>query len=187
MLLVSAIIFSILTKKIKWIFGIILISVIFISISSRSFNIENVNLFRIASTEARIDSARIAMQIIKDNSIFGIGFNTYRYAQIKYGFRNPGDSRLSHADAGTDNSFLFILATTGIVGLIFYLNLLWKILKMSYLNYEQYKNQDVQKYIAIAIIASVGGIMIDSLFINSLFYSGMLAWLWILLGVTAKK
>lgn len=187
MLLVSTIIFSILTSKLKWIFGVILISAFFIAISSKNFNIENINLFRIASTEARIDSAKIAIQIIKENYILGVGFNTYRYAQIKYGFRSQVDSNISHADAGTDNSFLFILATTGIVGLIFYLNLLWKIIKISYLNYKQYKNQDFQKYIAVAIISSMGGIMVNSLFINSLFYFGMLIWLWILLGVIAKK
>lgn len=187
MLLVSTIIFSILIRKLKWIFGIILISVFFIAISSKNFNIENINLFRIASNEARIDSAKIAIRIINDNPILGTGFNTYRYAQIKYGFRSAVNSSVSHADAGTDNSFLFILATTGIVGLIFYLNLLWKIIKISYLNFKKYKNQDFQKYITIAIISSMGGIMVNSLFINSLFYFGMLIWMWILLGLISKN
>lgn len=187
MLLAATVIFSILTKKIKWIFGIILILAVFVVMSSKNFSVENVNLFRIASTEARLDSAKIALRIINDNPFLGVGFNTYRYTQIRYGFRNEVNSSLSHADAGTDNSFLFISATTGIIGLIFYLNLLWKILKTSYQNYKKYKDRHVQRYIVIVVIVSMGGIMVNSLFINSLFYSGMLIWMWILLGLREHK
>lgn len=187
MLFTSIVIFSILTKKIYWLFVFVLISLVFISISAKNFNIENINLFRIASAEARLDSAKIAIQIIRDNPFFGVGFNTYRYVQTDYGFRNPINARVSHADAGTDNSFLFIFATTGIIGLIFYLNLLLQILKKSYLNYRQYKDKNIQKYIAITIIASVLGIVINSFFINSLFYSFILLWMWILLGLMEKN
>lgn len=182
-LFTSIIIFSTLTKKIYLIFGVVIISIIFILISSKNFNIENINLFRIASTEARIDSAKIAIQIIRDNPFLGIGFNTYRYAQIKYGFRNAVSS---HADAGTDNSFLFVFATTGIIGLILYLNLLLAILKKSYMNYKKYKDKDIQKYISVIVIASMAGIIVDSLFINSLFYSLILVWMWILLGLNEE-
>lgn len=181
MLFTSMVTFSILTKKIYWFFVFVLISLVFILISAKSFNVENINLFRIASTESRIDSAKNAIQIIKDNPLLGIGFNTYRYVQIRYGFRNPANTSLSHADAGTDNSFLFVFATTGIIGLIFYLNLLWAMLKKSYMNYKQYRN--IQKYISVIFIASVLGIIADSLFINSLFYSFILVWMWILLGL----
>lgn len=187
MLLAATIVFCILSKKIKWIIAILFISIIFIIISSKNFNIENINLFRIASTEARIDSAKIAIRIIKDNPFLGTGFNTYRYVQIKYKFRNSVDSRASHADAGTDNSFLFIFATTGIVGLILYLNLIFKIIKRYYASYRKYTTINIQKYIAITVIASMSGIIINSLFINSLFYSGIMIWLWILLGITQRK
>lgn len=186
MLLTSIFIFSVLTKKWHWIFGFTLISLVFILISSRSFNVENINLFRITSAEARIDSAKIAINIIKDNPFLGVGFNTYRYAQVKYGFRNPVGSSISHADAGTDNSFLFVLATTGIIGLIFYLNLLWKILKRPYLNYSSYGEKDIRKYIAIIIASSMLGIIVNSFFINSLFYPFILAWMWILLGLISS-
>ena len=187
MFLLSVIIFFVLLRKIKWIFGIILISTTFIVISSKNFNIENINLFRIASAEARLDSAKIAMQIIRENPVFGVGFNTYRYAQIKYGFRNEINSSGSHADAGTDNSFLFVLATTGIVGLIFYLNLLWNIIKKAYSSYKVNKENNIQKYISITIISSVVGLIVSSLFINSLFYSFIMIWMWILLGLVSRR
>ena len=187
MLFISIVIFSVLTKKWYWVFGFILISLVFIFISSKSFNVENINLFRIASAEARLDSAKIAIQIIRENPVFGVGFNTYRYVQVKYGFRNPINSSISHADAGTDNSFLFVLATMGIVGMIFYLNLLWNILKKSYSSYKLSKENNVQKYILITIISSVGGLVINSLFINSLFYSFIMIWIWVLLGLISKS
>ena len=186
MLFISIVIFSVLIKKWYWVFGFILISLVFIFISSKSFNVENINLFRIASAEARLDSAKIAIQIIRENPVFGVGFNTYRYVQVKYGFRNPINSSISHADAGTDNSFLFVLATMGIVGVIFYLNLLWNILKKAYMGYKINRN-GIQKHISIAVIASIGGLIINSLFINSLFYSFIMIWIWVLLGLISKS
>ncbi len=183
MLFVSAFIFLTLIKKIRWLIVIIGVSMLFILISSRNYYIENINLFRTASAEARIDSAKVVIEIIKNNPFFGVGFNTYRYAQIKYGFRSAVGSSISHADAGTDNSFLFILATTGIVGLIFYLNLLREILKRTYLNHKKFTDHNIQKYIGIIIISSVGGIIFDSFFVNSLFYSFVMIWMWILLGL----
>ena len=183
MLIVSSIIFLTLAKKIKWLILIISVSVLFILTSSKNWNVENINLFRIASSEARIDSAKIAIEIIKNNLFSGVGFNTYRYAQVKYGFRSPVGSTDSHADAGSDNSFLFIAATAGIAGLIFYLNLLGTILKKAYESYRNYKNGNIQKYIGLVVLASVGGIIVDSFFVNSLFYSFVMIWLWILLGL----
>ena len=185
-LLASAIIFCALTKKLKWIIGLILVWGVFVVIYSKSFYIENINLLRIASVEARIDSAIIAIQIIKDNPFLGVGFNTYRYVQTEYGFRNPVGASISHADAGTDNSFLFIFATTGIIGLILYLNFILNTIKRSYISYRKRTNRNIQKYISVIIIASMGGIIINSLFINSLFYSFILVWMWILLGLNEE-
>ncbi|MBI4089149.1 MAG: O-antigen ligase family protein [Candidatus Levybacteria bacterium] len=183
MFLTSIAIFSILSKKIYLFLAVLLVLAVFVLISSRSFNIENINLFRIASAEARIESAKTAIQIIKKNMFFGVGFNTYRYAQIKYGFRSASSSSTSHADAGTDNSFLFVFATMGIVGLIIYLNLIWNILKKAYANFKKQKANSFQKYISIVVLSSVGGIIVDSFFINSLFYSFIVIWIWILLGL----
>lgn len=184
MLLTSTVIFCVLTRKLKWTIGIILIWGIFVIVSSKSFYIENMNLWRTASAEARIDTALIAVKIIRENPILGIGFNTYRYVQINYGFRNSVNANISHADAGTDNSLLFIFATTGVVGLIIYLNLILKMMKKSYDNYTKHTKKNIQKYIAIALISSMGGILINSIFINSLFYSFILIWIWLMLGLT---
>lgn len=187
MLIVSSSLFFILINKKKWIVILLGITLLVLGISSKYSNIENINLFRVVSSEARFESAREAVKVIQDYPVFGVGFNAYKYAKINFGLSVNSPGAISHADAGTDNSFLFVLATTGIAGIIFYLNLLWSILKKSYLSYKINEENDIQKYLAIAAIASLLGIIINSLFINSLFYSFIMIWLWILLGLTNKN
>lgn len=187
MLFVSMLVFLYLLRKLKWMFVLVFVFFIFFAFSSKSFHIENINLFRVASSKARIDSAKNAIQIIKDNPILGVGFNTYRYTQIRYGFRSREDAFKSHADAGTDNSFLFVFATTGVIGLLSYLYLLFSILRRAYARYKVNKRGEVRNVFPIVAIASFVGIIVDSLFINSLFYTFNMMWLWILVGLIDNK
>lgn len=163
----SSLLFILINKKI-WIGLLLGITLLVLVISSRYFNVENINLFRIVSTEARIETSRNAIKIIQDHPIFGVGFNAYRYAQLNYGFRQDKAKVVSHADSGADNSILFILATTGIVGFLFYSFLWIRILK----NYN------------VLVVASVIGVLIDSLFVNSLFYTYIMFWLWVIIGLS---
>ncbi|MDP3988302.1 MAG: O-antigen ligase family protein [Candidatus Levybacteria bacterium] len=184
MLFVSSSVFFILLGKKKLILGLLGVSALVFILFSRNFYIENLNLLRIASSEARLESAQNAIKIIQKNPVFGVGFNAYRYAQIKYGFRSGPASQISHADAGTDNSFLFVFATTGIFGLFSYLFLIKKIFKRSL--YSKKENGS-RKFVAIILISSLSGIIVDSLFINSLFYVFIMEWIWILAGLNESK
>lgn len=184
MLVFSMFLMFSLFKKIKLIFVILIISFLVFVISSKNFYIENMNLFRIASAEARLDSAQNALKIIGDNPIFGVGFNAYRYAQIRYGFREGIGAQVSHADAGTDNSYLFVFATAGVFGLIAFIYLLKTILKKSITDYKNKKG--LEKILSIVFISSISGIIINSLFINSFFYTFIMEWLWILLGLSSS-
>jgi O-antigen ligase len=166
MLIISTSLLFILMSRKKLIILLFAIVFIVILISSRYFNIANINLFRVASSEARIETAKDTLKVIQSRPILGIGFNAYRYAQVQYGLRNEINVA-SHADASTDNSFLFVMATTGIVGLILYLFLWFRILKIA----------------SVLVIASVVGVFVDSLFINSLFYPSIMLWLWIVAGL----
>ncbi len=58
-----------------------------------------------------------------------MGFNSYRYAQEHF-IPNGNSIEKSHAGAGTSNSYLFILATTGIVGLAAFIYFGSKIYRM---------------------------------------------------------
>ena len=83
-------------------------------------SVEGLNPFRTVSSGERLKSFNEGVYIFEKNSVLGVGFNTYRYAQVRYSIRNQIGAAGSNADAGTDNSWLFVAATTGIVGLVFF-------------------------------------------------------------------
>ncbi|HSW47879.1 MAG TPA: O-antigen ligase family protein [Candidatus Saccharimonadales bacterium] len=178
MLIAGSITFLVLIGKKKY---LLILSGIFIAIIillSPTFNKENTNLFRTASSFARVETYTNSGKIIEDHPIFGIGFNAYRYAQESYGFRKIQTRYPSHADAGVDNSFLFVLATTGLVGFITYLFLWYTILKRAF---DQYRIK--KSYISLVVISSSVGLFVDSFFINSLFFPTIMLWMWLLIGL----
>lgn len=141
----------------------------------KSLPSEGVKLNRTASITARQDSAQKAVVIFRDNPFFGVGFNAYKFAQMRYGFlKDPN----IHSGAGTDNSFLFVLATTGIVGILAFIYLWYRVIWIAF------KNQSLTSYI---IIASSVGLLINSFFINSLFYESIIVWMWIMVGIRERK
>lgn len=139
---------------------------------------EGTKLFRLSSSKSRLTSAIRAITIIKDHPLFGVGFNAYRYAMHKYGFAVSDNWQYSHSDAGTDNSFLFILATTGVIGLTSYFYLLYIIMRKVLL-----VNRNVNSLHSVAF-ASFVTVCVSSLFLNALFYPLILAELWIVSGLT---
>lgn len=184
MFFVGSFAFLVLINKKRLIVPILAIFLIVFVISSENFNIENKNLLRISSSVARLDPANKALTIIKDHPLFGVGFNAYRYTQIKYGFLGKKELILSHADAGTDNSFLFVLATTGLVGFTAYIYLWYKISSNLYVLFKQ--NTGLDKIIFLVLFSSFMGVLLASFFINALFYPFIMAWIWILVGYCEK-
>ena len=130
---------------------------------------EGVKLERQASIYSRLESWHQGLQVFRKNPFLGIGFNYYRYEARDFGFL-PDKWQVSHAGAGVDNSFIFILATTGIIGFIFYLNMFYKITI-----YALSKKQKTK----IIIIASLSAIIIHAFFNNTLFYPWVMIWFWI--------
>ncbi|OGH11504.1 MAG: hypothetical protein A3B38_01710 [Candidatus Levybacteria bacterium RIFCSPLOWO2_01_FULL_36_13] len=178
MLGTSLVVFLILLNKRKILFVTLIILLLLIFVAPKAFITEGTNILRIASIEARLDSAKVATDIFVKNPIIGIGFNSYRFAQHKYGYLKDEGWTTTHSGAGTDNSYLFILATTGIVGLITYIYLIYRILYIS-----KTKNNLMSK----VLIASVTGLLINSLFINSLFFVYIMEWIWIIVAFTENS
>lgn len=133
MLLVCAIAYSFLTKSWKITLCLIISFAIVFLVLSPKFGLESTNLLRFASVEARIGSSETAIRIWRENPL-GVGFNAYRYAREQYGDHDIQRYGPSHAGAGVDNSFIFVLVTAGIIGLIAYIYLLFRILRLGYLN-----------------------------------------------------
>lgn len=178
MLVVSVFSFFMLTgiKKIYiFVFLILLTSIIFLS--PRAFKTEGTNLLRSTSSSARLASAKEAIYIFEKNPIIGVGFDAYRYAQIRYGFQTDQIKQVSHAGSGTDSSLLFVLATTGIIGLAAYLFMWFRILKCQY---QKILGMDKNsKVMGLIFILSAAGLFFGSIFINSLFYPSIMEWIWI--------
>ncbi len=176
MLAVSALTYSIIKRNFKIILGVIgAFAVAFIILSPR-FYIENTNLLRTYSASQRFASMKQGIFIAKENPL-GVGFNTFRYAREKYGYADASLVGPSHAGAGVDNSLILILATAGVVGFVSYLYLLYKMFKLGFSNL---KKNDM----AIVLIVSLAGLIINSLFINSLIYSFIMAWMFLIAGLT---
>jgi O-antigen ligase len=128
---------------------------------------EGVRLERQSTISARILNWQQSIEIVQKNWLFGVGFNAYRYVQDE-------ELKVSHAGAGADSSLLFVLATTGILGLGAYSWLWVKALFLSFKNIKKRENQ-------IALV-SILVVLLHSIFANSLFYPWIMAWLWLVLG-----
>ena len=125
---------------------------------------------RLAGTTDPADSAAFrlvswgnAWEIAKDNLFLGVGFNSFRFAQKEYGFFDAGTLG-GNAGAGSDSSFLLILATTGILGLLFF------------------SSSFSQKIKNPALAPLILGLFLHSQFVNSLFYPQIL-FVWLILWV----
>ena len=135
---------------------------------------------RIHSSISRFQSAQHALQVIQSNPIIGVGFDSYRYAQIRLHLINSTSKFPSHSASGDDTSLLFVFATTGIIGLLSYCYMWFKLFKGAQKTYK--KNA-----FALIFIASGAGLFINSFFINSLFYPEIMFWMWIIAGLQFKN
>lgn len=180
MLFLSLITYLILIKKKRLILIAVILLILMIFISPKSFRTEGTNLLRTVSSEARITSMKYGLYIFEKNPVLGVGFNAYRYAQNKYLGLNNIYWQTTHAGAGTDNSFIFVLATTGVVGFTAYLYLILNIFNLSKINLTK------NRYAAV-LFSSLLGLLISSIFINSFFYVFILEWIFILTALTESN
>ena len=136
---------------------------------------EGVNLLRTLSIESRLKDSQEALSIWQKSPIFGVGFNTLRFTRGLTEV-SEGTTSLPHAGAGFHNSWLFLLVTTGVVGLIAYLWLWVSILKA--FDWKEPKGQ--------LVWLSVMAVFIHSFFDNSLFFAPIMFWVWSLAGSFSK-
>jgi len=147
-------------------------------------------LFRTDSSAARIQNWSESLALIQQKPLFGYGFNFLRTVRRESplptgsesnenGIESP--STLSHSSGGLDNSFLFVFATTGIVGFLAWIYLLCSMSKQGVVLLKR-KNP-----MGETVILSLLSISIHSLFVNSFFYPWILIWLWSISGIVEQK
>lgn len=156
---------KLLKKALLFILGFI--TLLFLLPTSRNHSIE---LLRSFSAIARVDNYQTTLKLFSKSPIFGVGYDNMCLAYQKY--IGP-QSFSSHACSGSDSSVLFVLATTGIAGLIVFVYNLGLI-----------ANSIKKDSNHLILSASFVAVLTHSIFSNSLFYPWILGWLIILLATS---
>jgi O-antigen ligase len=139
------------------------------------------------SASARITSWRRTLKIVKDYPLVGVGFNSFRYAQARYGFFDFSEPLGGKAGSGSDSSLLLVLATTGVVGLVFFVLLFFKALWPLFVGFWDKRSPPESKMLYLVVLSGVGGLLAESNFINSLFYPWIMVWLWVVLALAGAQ
>lgn len=170
----------ILLKKIKYLFLLLVVSILGIVLVPKDLRSEGVHLLRTASIYSRIDANIQGFQIFKSSPLYGVGFNTLRYVKV-----NKLDVKSSqyedHSLSGVPNSYVFVLATTGIVGFVLFSFFIWSSLKYFY--YKSLSTQNLGKLYTVVAFSTLSGITFGSFFENLFFYQFILFWLLVTLAL----
>ena len=174
--LLGSLVFAFMKRKLRkaLIIGAIFLGTLFLLPQAQS---EGTNLLRLYSLFQRIETWNQAVVIVREHPVFGVGFNLMRSTKRQYGFVGE-DWKTSHSASGIDNSYLFVSATTGFIGLAAYLTLLYRMIR---LGLKDTKRKQTQK---ASMLASISAVSIHALFNNTWFYPWVMLWMWYLLAET---
>lgn len=117
----------------------------------------------------RIESWKKGFSIFTEQPLIGVGFNNLRINLEKQNLLKTYSIDGGNSGAGVDSSLVFILATTGVIGLLAYL----------YFWTDSLKKIKKQRVIIFALL---GGLLINSQFINSLFFPPIMLIYFLILG-----
>jgi len=134
---------------------------------------EGVKLERLHSVFAKRQNYEETLGVFYKSPLFGVGFNNICKARRDlYGVEPIG----SHSCNGADNSFLFVLATTGVIGAIAFVWFVFRILLAT-----------SNDYFGNAFLASISAIVVHSGFTNTLFYMTVMGWIAVLWGISRRS
>jgi len=128
------------------------------------------------TARARIQSWENAIYIFQKNPVLGVGFNTYRFTQVRYDLFSSENPLGGNSGSGSDSSLLLVAATTGVAGLLAFLALIAFILKMLFKNAR--KNP-----ITLAALAIFVALLVHTQFVNSFFYPQIILLVWVIIGL----
>lgn len=146
----------VINKKIKLLILLFLLGIAILLVPKPGG--EGVNLLRTFSIFSRFDSWEQGAKLFLERPILGWGYNTLRAAD---------NTRFQ-----IDNSYIYLLATTGIIGFLSFVTLIVKLVKSI--------NDNGIKILILSIL-------LNSLFNNTLFYIWISAMFWFALGIGPEK
>lgn len=116
-------------RKLNWKYGVVFAALVagIVFILPKPSG-EGVNLLRTSTIESRREDYAQGIEIFLANPLFGIGYN--HIAAVKETESSP-ISKENNADSSFHSSFLIILVTTGIIGFLFYVQMVIKLMKVN--------------------------------------------------------
>lgn len=124
------------------------------------------------TAQLRIYSWQFAREIIADYPLLGAGYGRYAFE-----INHRGHGLLSdHSSGGSDSSLLTIWAQTGIFGLLSYLAIGFVATVTAIRRI--WKRDDFESYLLLGLLSGFAGMMVHSVFVNSLLYALMMTYLW---------
>jgi O-antigen ligase len=152
-------------RKLKLFLSIILGLTLLIFVLPTSQN-HILGVLRTFSIEARLSDYSKTLDIFRSSPLFGVGYDNLCLAKAKM---DGGVNFFSHNCSGSNSSLLTVLATTGIVGFIAYIFLLFQTFKLA-------------KY-GVLYASCLVVFVISGFFNNTMFYPWIMGYMFILLAV----
>jgi hypothetical protein len=176
-LIVAAVIYSVMRRRFLAPVFLVLVIAVFAMIPKENYI--SLDLFRIETLVARWGNLLSGWRYFLSAPLFGLGFNTLRFTVA------PKESLVtiipSRALSGFDNSFIFLLVTSGVMGLFFYIKLVIAVFQSVIVKHKRKGPEGA------LIIPTFGALFCHALAVNSLFYPPVFLWTMILLGWCSRK
>jgi O-antigen ligase len=131
------------------------------------------------SAGTRIVGWLIALSVIADHPVFGVGFNTFGYVKESSGY-----SLGAWSSFGSDGGLLFAAVMTGFTGLAFYVAMLWSVMRRCRRIWRNETIDPEHRGLAIGVCAGIVAVCVHSVFANSIFTTFVMEILWVLWGLT---
>ena len=141
---------------------------------------ESTTLFRQLTAFARISNWQEGIQLFLKSPIIGYGFNMV--GAISHSTPTLQAGAVARSASGYDNSIVFMLVTTGMIGLVAFANLGMKILALGKRALSKKNHELGTLYIALCV-----AMLVHSMFVNTLFYPQLMLCFWILTGCVEKE
>jgi O-antigen ligase len=142
---------------------------------------ESSMLFRQVTAFARITNWQEGMQYFFQSPVIGFGFNMVK--ALPHNAPTLEVGAIARSTGGYDNSIVFVLVTTGLIGLAA-CTFLWS--KMVGIGITLLKNTKTIQLGTLYVVLLVA-FFIHSMFLNTLFYPQLMILLWVLTGAVEKE
>jgi O-antigen ligase len=128
-----------------------------------------------ASALSRVANWLRLLTVFGDNKLVGVGFNTFRYVQERYGYTAMDAISASSADGG----ILFVAVMTGVVGVALYLGMLALVVWRCRAVWRNPLAAKSEQAMATGIAAATIAVCVHSFFVNSLLTPFVMEPLWV--------